>query len=248
MTGPLHNILTAVQDRLRTDLESDRAALPHPVAKGDASENTWQKVLASHLPHRYQVCRGSVIDSRGEESEQLDLIIYDRQYTPLLYNHNEQRILPAEAVYAVFEVKQRIDHEQVKYAGIKAASVRRLHRTSASVVDVGRKRAPRKPFRILTGILAFASVWQPPLGDSLRTALADLPEPQRLDLGCVAQAGAFRVLYDRSGIATFQSSPADSALAEFYLRLLAALQSLGTVPAIDYSAYGSALGMDGWRS
>ena len=34
--------------------------------------------------------RAFVIDSRGECSDQIDIIIYDRQYSPFLYNNANQ--------------------------------------------------------------------------------------------------------------------------------------------------------------
>ena len=89
--------------------------------------------MNDHLPHRYQADRAFVIDSHGECSEQIDVVIYDRQYSPFLYNQANQRYIPAESVYAVLEVKQDLSREHRLYAGGKAASVRRLHRTSAPI-------------------------------------------------------------------------------------------------------------------
>lgn len=60
-------------------------------------------MLQKHLPHRYQADKAFVIDSNGESSDQIDVVVYDRQYTPLLYNHDGQMFVPAESVYAIFE-------------------------------------------------------------------------------------------------------------------------------------------------
>jgi hypothetical protein len=245
MSERLRDVFSALQGRLSAELSASRTALDHPVAKGDAAENNWLSMLDAHLPRRYCVGRGVVVDATGEKSDAIDLLIYDRQYTPLLYNHDGQRIVPAEAVYAVFEVKQHIDKRHIGYAGQKAASVRRLQRTSARVVHAGGDFDPRPPFRIPGGILALDSEWTPGFGDSFRGALANLPEDQRLDLGCVVHAGAFQVTYGEPGSPELQISPPETALAEFFLRLLARLQALGTVPAIDYRAYGAAFGLGG---
>jgi hypothetical protein len=72
-------------------------------AKGEASEDVWIELLAAHLPYRYQVAKGIVIDANGRESHYIDVIIYDRQYTPLVFNKDGKRYIPAESVYAVIE-------------------------------------------------------------------------------------------------------------------------------------------------
>ncbi len=67
-----------------------------------------------------------MIDSTGTTSDQIDLVVYDRQYTPLLYNQAGQMYVPAEAVYAVAEVKQTLSKDHIAYAGAKGESVRKL--------------------------------------------------------------------------------------------------------------------------
>jgi len=243
MTGSLRDVFAGLQERLSAELSASRAALAHPVARGDASESNWLAMLNAHLPLRYQAGRGVVIDSAGARSHAIDLVIYDRQYTPLLYNRDDQRIIPAEAVYAVFEVKQHISSDHVRYAGEKAASVRVLRRTSTSIVHAGGRFEPREPFRVLAGILAFGSTWKPPLGKKFQAALSGLTEDQQLDLGCVVNVGAFQARYGDDGLPTLQVSPPAAALAEFFLRLLARLQALGTAPAVDYRAYGATFGL-----
>ena len=67
--------------------------------------------------------------------------------------------------------------------------------------------------------------------------MAQVPEVQQLDLGCALNDGSFLVNYRRGEVESIESSPASSSLVSFLFRLLAALQSIGTVPAIDYSEY-----------
>lgn len=86
---------------------------------------------------RYKVDKGIVIDSTGKQSEQIDLIIYDAQYSYLVFRQNDTLLIPAESVYAVFEVKQNLNKERIEYAGAKAKSVRELLRTSAPIKHAG---------------------------------------------------------------------------------------------------------------
>src|SRR5439155_25639587 len=95
----LHKLFLSVQKRLIDDLETGREHLHHPVTKGDASELNWQHALEAFLPERYRVRRGSVIDSTGATSDCIDLVIYDRQYSPLIFKQYAAVYIPAESVY-----------------------------------------------------------------------------------------------------------------------------------------------------
>lgn len=68
---------------------------------------------------------------------------YDRRYSSLLMKLGGTTIIPVESVYAVLESKQVIDLEQVRYAGEKAASVRRLVARTQSIRHVGGVSPPR---------------------------------------------------------------------------------------------------------
>ena len=47
----------------------------------------------------------------------------------------------------------------------------------------------------------------------------------------------FAVIYQVGVVESIEPSPASSSLVSFLFHLLSALQSIGTVPAIDYSEY-----------
>ena len=241
MTNPtpdrLTEILDGLQARLEGGLRGNRSAVTHPGARGEASEEDWLRVLNDHLPQRYQANRAFVIDSQGECSEQIDIVIYDRQYSPFLYNQANQRYVPAESVYAVLEVKQDLSREHVLYAGQKAASVRRLHRTSAPVPHVEGVAKPRPLLRIVAGIVTYQSSWTPPFGDPFRDALAGLAADHQLDVGCSLLHGAFEARYPSPGSLDLAAVEGPRSLVQFLLRLLKQLQSLATAPAIDYDAY-----------
>jgi len=189
-----------------------------------------------------------VIDSRGECSEQIDIVIYDRQYSPFLYNQANQRYVPAESVYGVLEVKQDLSREHVHYAGQKAASVRRLYRTSAPVPYVEGIAAPRPLPRIVAGLVTYQSSWTPPFSDPLRDALAGLATEHQLDLGCALLHGAFEVRYPAPGEAALVVAEGRRSLVQFLMRLLKQLQALATAPAIDYEAYLARFRQDGAAS
>lgn len=235
------SIFRSLQDQLAANLKGTRSILNHPGAKGEASENNWITMLEAHLPRRYSVNKAFVVDSRGGCSQEIDIVVYDRQYTPILYNHSSQLFIPAESVYAVLEVKQKFSAQNFKYAGEKAASVRRLQRTSTSITHAGGVYGARPLTPILAGILAYGSNWTPALGDTFEKALKTLAIDERLDLGCAVSRGSFEAQYLDKGVTRIKKNDDSLALISFFFNLLQRLQNIGTVPAIDYDKYLSDL-------
>jgi hypothetical protein len=236
----LHTLYENLQDRLAVDLKNARNANEDPNAKGEASEGTWHQLFTAYLPHRYRVMKGIIIDCNGEESDAIDVIIHDRQFTPAIYKQFGLPYVPAESVYAVFEAKQQIDKAHVEYAGAKASSVRRLHRTSATIPFAAGTYPKKEPPRILAGLLTYESGWTPAFGEPFRDAIAALTPDQHLDLGIATARGCFEISHGGHSPDITVFKP-ERALAAFLIRLLARLQELGTVPAIDYGEYGRML-------
>ena len=233
----LSDILDGLQARLDGELRGNRVAVTHPSARGEASEDDWLRILKDHLPRRYQADRAFVIDSRGDSSDQIDIVIYDQQYSPFLYNQANQRYVPAESVYGVLEVKQDLSKEHLQYAGRKAASVRRLHRTSARIPHAGGAYDPRPLPRVVAGILTYQSSWSPAFGVPFRDALGELVADEHLDVGCALVHGAFEATYPTNHPVAITVADGPRSLVQFLMRLLRQLQSSATAPAIDYEAY-----------
>ena len=237
----LRELLMRKQSILAATLQAS-GAFAHPVAKGDVPEVSWHAVLdgrgdeSGFLPARYAVTKAFVVDADGQTSEQIDLVIHDAHFCPLLFELGGNRYIPAESVYAVFEIKPELTREYVLYAAGKAASVRRLRRTSVEIVHAGGTHKPREPFSIVAGIVATRSGWSPPFGEALITALQDADESGRLNLGATAQQGAFEVTY-HGDTPELTVSDADAGLMFFLTRLYTRLQQLGTVTAIDLAEY-----------
>jgi hypothetical protein len=226
-------LLAGLHDEIERRLATARKAFGHAGTKGDASEHVWLEVLKEYLPQRYRIERAHVVDSDGAFSEQIDVVVFDRQYSPLIFKHEGQLVIPAESVYAVFEAKQTIDASHVDYAQSKVASVRRLNRTSLPIPHAGGTYTPRALTHIVGGILTFESEWTPPLGESLIKSLKTETPERALDIGCVAAHGMF-ICDEKGGHAV---SPQAKPATAFLLELIARLQGLGTVPMIDTRAY-----------
>ena len=233
----LRNVYDGLQSELLAGLRTSRTVIDHPGAKGSGAEDNWLRMLQSHLPSRYQAESAFVLDSDGTQSQQIDIVIFDCQYTPALLSAHGQKIVPAESVYAVLEVKPVLDKANVEYAAEKVSSVRRLARTSARIVHAGGEHEPRPLTPILGGILASDGGWNPVFGDPFQESIRKQDGERRLDLGCVANSGGFAITWGDGDQPELQTSAADHALAFFFLTLLDRLQRVGTVPAMDYQQY-----------
>jgi len=230
----LSQLLAGLHDDIQHRLQTVRKSFSHPGTKGTASEQVWLELLQNYLPQRYQAATAHVVDSNGVFSDQIDVVVFDRQYSPFIFHYEGQTIVPAESVYAVFEAKQTVNSGQVAYAQEKAASVRRLHRTSLPI-PYAQGTYPAKPLiPIISGLLTFESDWTPAFGRPLEQALAEGDADSHLDLGCVASHGHF--VYDttkKNYEFTVEGKPATA----FLFKLISLLQFSGTVPMIDVHAY-----------
>ena len=237
-----------------------RKDIGHSGSKGDATEQHWINFLRTYLPDRYKVDKAIVIDSTGNVSEQMDVVIYDAIYTPFIFKQDGFMYIPAESVYAVFEVKQDVEGH-IEYAAKKVESVRKLKRTSISMVASGRTTPARPLTKIIGGILTTTSSYKG--NDTVIKQLEGLKGLQTLDLGCLCDAGSFYVdyketepedidpikdnckyieqVYESRKINEIEFSDKGVSLFTFFLQLVSYLKSVGTVAAIDINAYLEAI-------
>jgi hypothetical protein len=219
----LAEVFLRVQSEMLAQLSVGRL-FEHASSAGAATEQHWIALFDRYLPKRYRAAPAFVIDSDGRRSRQIDIAIFDNLYSPPLFPHASGFHLPAESVYAVFEVKPTFSRQWLRDAADKAASVHALRRTSVSVLG---RRAP-KPQPILAGLLATTSVW------TRDTFAANLRRARHgLHLGCCLEHGAF----ENNNV----SAP-DQSLIFFILRLLDRLRAMGTAPAIDWTQYFPKIG------
>jgi len=234
-TAWMKDAFVDVQSELALKLKRAAQSIEHTGTHGSVNEDHWIDVFRAYLPNRYAVETGFVIDSLGNRSEQIDIVVFDPHFTPTLLDQQKHRYIPAEAVYGVFESKPHFDKGYLEYAGQKAASVRKLHRTSVAIAHAGGTYKPKEPFEIVSGIVAPKSSWADGLSESFRKNLSSNSE-DRLDCGCALEDGAFDTFGGELKIVTRHR-----ALIHFLFRLLSKLQSLGSVTAIDWSAYAAAI-------
>lgn len=110
MSERLASLMGAAADELTHSLQKYRASTEHPGLKGDGIEMAVRRFLRAHLPQSIGIATGHVMDSEGTVSKQLDVILYDATKTPILFSDHDatHRLIPAEGVLAVIEVKAKL--------------------------------------------------------------------------------------------------------------------------------------------
>lgn len=258
----LKNMFNGLQLQMVSQLNTNRKYIEHPGSKGDSLENAWIDWLSKYLPSRYSIDKAIIIDSEGNTSDQIDIVIYDNWFTPFLFTQNGFHYIPAEGVYAVFEVKPDIqgncqNKSYIEYAGDKIASVRSLKRTTTNIISSGQKIRPRSLTKIIGGILTSTNSFTHNNNNTIQKHIEKLSGLKGIDLGCIADYGSFYVEYegeenndtedfsqrniDYYNQRTFENlvfSNKEISVVSFFLQLTRYLQqAIGTVQAIDLNAY-----------
>jgi proteasome lid subunit RPN8/RPN11 len=259
----LRDLFHGLQKQMLASLNVNREFIRHPGSKGDATEQHWIEFLRTYLPDRYKVDKAIVIDLMGNVSEQMDIVIYDAIYTPFIFNQDGFMYIPAESVYAVFEVKQDVKGN-IEYAAQKVESVRKLKRTSIGMVASGKSLPARPLTKIIGGILTTTSSYCN--NETIKAQLKQLKGLQTLDLGCLCDTGSFYIDYNEiipdsisptnniednrkyieqvyvsREVNEIKFSDKEVSLFTFFLQLVSYLKFIGTVPAIDINAYLKAI-------
>ena len=234
----LQEAFAAQQKLLLCQLQLAPVSITHDGIMGDTTEQHFIQILRNYLPRRYAVDNAIVIDSRGATSHQIDIVVYDIQYTPTLLDQHKHRFVPAEAVYAILEVKSIINKLNLDYAAKKAESVRQLHRTSVPIPHAGGEYPPKPLFPIISGIIAPKIEWEEKFrSTAFQENHSVLIGDKVVNCGLAVEGGCFDT-FDNN---TLKFGPDENSLAYFIFRLLQKLQTLGTVPAIDWNSYALAL-------
>ncbi|GAA3728071.1 hypothetical protein GCM10022378_16120 [Salinicoccus jeotgali] len=224
-------LLDNKQKALTAKLES---VISHPTSKGDNSESAWINFFRSFLPSKYSIDKGFIFDSTGKISEQIDIIIYDALYAPLIFEtETGEKYITAESVYAVFEVKQKINKYQLEYAHHKIMSVKNLCRSSRPMIVAGNYVAARDLTKIIGGIISSNSI----KFNSIKDYLSLYPS---IDLGCAINSFSFLTIKDDDeNLLDIKKSNDDEVILSFFFIILDELYKIGTVPALDIRNYAN---------
>ena len=162
----------------------------HRLSAGENRQDLVENFLLSHLPERFGVSSGFVVSHDGMFSNQADLVVVDKKNNAPLYGNNRNKLWPAEAVYALIEVKTKLDAANLTDSVSKGQRFKRMTR----------KFCETKEFQSLRDSLfvvwSFESSRPKTMKDSLIASLENIPWSERPDFiialdGIVARSGSY---------------------------------------------------------
>src|SRR4051812_48937859 len=98
-------------------------SIGHALTKGEVREEDVADALRPHLPVRFTMSSGVVVNTRGEESSQQDILVTDSSISPPFLTAGRLGLHPAETVAAALEVKSTLTSETLTQSVRGGASV-----------------------------------------------------------------------------------------------------------------------------
>lgn len=107
----------------------------HGGTVGTNREYIWKSFFERIIPKKFNIDRSVfVMDSFGNISNEVDLAIYDEQYTPYIFRYGTIKFIPIEAVAAVIECKSSGADE--KHLSGWLESINKLNTGTNSIVRI----------------------------------------------------------------------------------------------------------------
>lgn len=89
-------------------------AVHHQGVKGSFNEILLEELLKGVTPEKYKISKGIIQDSKGTQSNETDLIIYNPELLPSILFGNSLSFVPTEAVDYIFEIKSTLNAKEIK--------------------------------------------------------------------------------------------------------------------------------------
>jgi hypothetical protein len=153
-TNDLFNYMRDATHQMQSEYERiQKRAAEDPGTAGDNGEENWAELLRNWIPSYYPiVTKGRIMNSEGNCSPQVDILILSPSYPKALIGKKEYL---EGGVVAAFECKLTLKAEHIKGAVRNAV---KIHRLSEPI----EKGTPYKELqsRIRYGLLAHSHVWK----------------------------------------------------------------------------------------
>ena len=89
----------------------------HSGTIGSYREKIWKEMFQSIIPKKFVIEQSVfLIDSKGNVSNEVDLVIFDEMYTPYIFRYYNLKFIPIEAVAVVVECKSTSMDETTGHA------------------------------------------------------------------------------------------------------------------------------------
>jgi hypothetical protein len=101
-------------------------SIQHSLQKGRLREIVVSELILPFLTPHTKVTTGRIVDHYGNQSNEIDIILYDERITPPVLLTASEGIVPCHSVLATIEVKTSLNKTEVKKAVENARSVKLL--------------------------------------------------------------------------------------------------------------------------
>ncbi|WP_137742897.1 DUF6602 domain-containing protein [Robertmurraya siralis] len=120
---------SSMSEQLRMEISN------HGTTLGGYREDLWFDLFRRIIPLKYKVEQNVfIIDSNQNISNEVDIAVFDEQYTPYIFNYGKMKFIPIEAVAIVIECKSKSIKEDQINTWIK--SIKKLKTSNQSKVRV----------------------------------------------------------------------------------------------------------------
>jgi hypothetical protein len=141
------SVIKAMIERIKT-----LSSLDHRLTKGELRELFVSDVLKKFLSTQFDIGSGIIINHRGDQSKQTDIVIYDKRILPPFIKEQSIGVYPAESVIATLEVKSNLRRKDLESA---ESAAKHLHNTVYNSEGYLYQSYPLLNYKPLCGIIAF---------------------------------------------------------------------------------------------
>jgi len=99
------------------------AGMEHKLLKGELREIFVSNLIKNFLPSNFEVGSGVIVNQKGDQSSQIDVLIYDKSFLPPFIKESNLGVYPAESVLAIIEVRSRLDKTDLTEMNEKANKI-----------------------------------------------------------------------------------------------------------------------------
>lgn len=114
----------------------DSKLFSHSGEKGEFREQIITQLLKPYLPACYGLGSGQVFSLDGNESNQIDVVIYDEIFSNVLFKNKNSSLFPCESVYGEIEIKSVLNYDEFSMGADNIASLKKLKRENSTLMDI----------------------------------------------------------------------------------------------------------------
>lgn len=184
----LRHAIDGLSQKLKASLGAS-SPLGDSLSKGELREEDVAEAFRPHLPSRYELLKGIIVDSSGRESDPQDLVLLDTSTLPSILGSGRNRVVPVEGVVGTIQLKSLATKASIESGIANIASAKRL---VPSAIRYGRPASSLEPTIWSTASTFFGGLLCLRADGSIDTLLdhyakciMELPVRERCDAFCI---------------------------------------------------------------